>query len=221
MEILMAGSEMFPFAKTGGLADVMGALPLALRELGMKVSVMLPCYRGVEAESEPEPTGVKVRVPILEGEQWRDREGEILRAVIGDGVDVYLVKMDEYYNRETLYGPPDGDYPDNCARFTFFCRAALQFLKAKSWRPDLIHVHDWQTALIPVYLKTVYRSDADLGGVPTALTIHNIGYQGLFWRWDMKLIGLPWEYFTPESLEYYGQSTSSRAASFSPTSSPP
>lgn len=205
MDILMAASEMAPLAKTGGLADVVGALPLALSELGEKVSVFMPCYRGIEAKYGPEPTGVSVIVPILEGDDWVATEGEILKTSLEGKVDVYLVKNDDYFDRETLYTLPDGDYPDNCARFTFFGRAIMDFLKTQNWRPDLIHCHDWQTSLLPIYLKTIRKDDPLLAGLPIVFTIHNLGYQGLFWRWDMRLIGLPWEYFTPQFLEYWGQ----------------
>lgn len=205
MDILMVVPEMVPYAKTGGLADVAGALPLALAQLGDKVSAIMPCYRGVEKKFKPAATGVSVTVPILEGEAAVEKKGEILRAKLDGKVDVYLVKMDEYYDREALYTSPGGDYPDNCARFTFFCRAALEFLKAKKWRPDVVHCHDWQTALVPIYLKTVHRDDPVLAGIPSVFTIHNLGYQGIFWHWDMKLIGVPWEFFNVDCLEYFGR----------------
>ncbi|MFO8055718.1 MAG: glycogen synthase GlgA [bacterium] len=201
----MVTPEMVPFAKTGGLADVAGALPLELAELGQRVSVILPCYRGVEQKYQPEDTGVEVVVPILHGDHWIDKRGRILKTTQDKKADVYLVKMDEYYDRDALYALPERDYTDNCARFTFFCRAVMDFLKAKDWRPDLIHSHDWQSALVPIYLNTVYREDPLLSGVPAVFTIHNLAYQGLFWMWDMKLIGVPWDYFTSEYLEYYGK----------------
>ena len=203
MNILLAASEMIPFAKTGGLADVTGALPPALKDLGESVSAIIPCYRGIEKKFTTRRTGVTVSVPILEGDEPKPRLAEILVAELG-GIPVYLVKNDDYFDREALYSLPDGDYPDNCARFTFFCRAVLEFIKVKGWKPDVIHCHDWQTALIPIYLQTIMKDDPAYAGIRTALTIHNLGYQGKFWHWDMKLIGLPWEYFTIDCLEYYG-----------------
>jgi len=205
MDILMVAPEMVPYAKTGGLADVAGALPLALADLGERVSVIIPCYRGIEEKYNPEDTGVEIVVPILDGDHWIDKRGRILKTVLDNKVDVYLVKMDEYYDRDALYMLPEGDYPDNCARFTFFCRAALDFLKERNWRPDLVHCHDWQSALIPIYLNTNFKEDPLLSGVPVVFTIHNLGYQGLFWMWDMKLINVSWDYFTTEYLEYYGK----------------
>jgi len=204
MQVLMASSEVVPFAKTGGLADVAGALPLALAREGIQAGIIMPCYRGLEKKFNAAPTGVRVKVPIQVADRVVEKEGQILETR-SDSVPVYLVKCDEYYDRDTLYGTPEGDWPDNAARFTFFSRAVLQFLKAGGIKPDLIHCHDWQSALIPVYLKTLYKDDPQLAGIKTAFTIHNLGYQGSFWQWDMKLIGLGWEYFTPEYLEFYGK----------------
>ena len=204
MDILIAASEMVPFAKTGGLADVTGALLPALAGKGEKVAAIIPCYRGLETRFKAAPTGIRVRIPIVQGEEAVVQEGEILEASLPGGGSVFLVKHDGFFNREALYGTPDGDYSDNCARFTFFCRAVLELLKLSKWKPDVIHCHDWQTALIPIYLKTIMKDDPALAGIKTALTIHNLGYQGKFWHWDMKVIGLPWEYFTLDYLEYYG-----------------
>ena len=204
MQVLMASPEVVPFAKTGGLADVAGALPLALAKEGVAASIIMPCYPGLEQKFSARPAGVEVTVPILEGDQWLGKTGLILETRSGKDVPVYLVKCDEYYNRPTLYGTPEGDFPDNAARFTFFSRAVLEFVKAKGMKPDLIHCHDWQSALIPVFLKTTLRDDPRLSGIRTAFTIHNLGYQGKFWKWDMKLLGLSWDYFTPEYLEFYG-----------------
>lgn len=203
MDILVAASEMVPFAKTGGLADVAGALPPALAGLGERTSAIIPCYRGIEARFKPIPTGIKLDIPILMGEELVVQTGEILEAR-QPGFSVFLVKHDRFFNREALYGTIDGDYADNCARFTFFCRAVLEFLRLGGWKPNLIHCHDWQTALIPIYLKTIMADDPKLAGIKTALTIHNLGYQGKFWHWDMKVIGLPWDYFNLDFLEYYG-----------------
>lgn len=205
MRVLMASSEVVPFAKTGGLADVAGALPLALSRLGVETSIILPAYQGIEKKWNPKDTGVRVQVPIQVQDQVVEKPGQILETRLNDSVAVYLVKCDEFYDRPTLYGTPEGDFPDNAARFTFFCRAVLQFLQAKGLRPDIIHCHDWQSALIPVYLKTLLRDDPLLAGIKTVFTIHNLGYQGVFWQWDMKLIGLGWEWFTPQYLEFYGQ----------------
>ncbi len=205
MKVLMVSSEVVPYAKTGGLADVVGALPLAIHQLGVDVSIILPLYRGIEKKFPLERTGIKVRVPIAIEDRIVRKQGEVLRHRNDQGIDVYFIKKDEYYDREYLYNMPEGDYPDNAPRFTFFSRGTLEFLRSRDTRPDIIHCHDWQSALIPVYLKTLYAEDPLLKGIKTALTIHNLGYQGVFWKWDMRLIGLDWSYFTPEYLEYYGR----------------
>ncbi len=204
MKIVMVSPEMVPYAKTGGLADVTGALPPALAEMGCETSVMLPCYRGLEQKYSPEPAGFEVTVPVLDGDHWIDKKGEVLKTRLDDLVDVYLVKLDEYFDREALYTSREGDYPDNCARFTFFCRASLEFIMDRL-QPDVIHCHDWQAALVPIYMRTLFKDDERLKGVPALTTIHNLGYQGIFWKWDMKLIGLPWDYFTVDYLEYFGK----------------
>src|SRR5207302_1422926 len=130
------------------------------------------------------------------------------------------IECDRYFDRAQLYGTPEGDFPDNAERFTFFSRAVLELVSAlaergpEGERPapiDVLHVHDWQTALVPVYLRTIYAGRAFARETATLLTIHNLAYQGLFWHWDMKLTGLlgprgdDWSLFTPERLEFYGK----------------
>jgi starch synthase len=205
MKILMVSSEVFPYAKTGGLADVVGALPLALKKLGADVSIILPLHQGIEGKFSLEKTGIKVQAPIAVEDSIVMKDGEVLSLEDANGVKVYFLKNDEYYDRDYLYASPSGDYIDNAPRFTFFSRATLEFLRQTEDLPDVIHCHDWQSALIPVYLKTLYSNDGRLRDIKTLLTIHNLGYQGIFWKWDMKLIGLDWSYFAPEFLEYHGK----------------
>lgn len=177
MNIAMVASEGVPFSKTGGLADVVGALPLALERLGHEVVVILPKYKGTAHR----------------------------RATIGHGIPVLFVEHDGYFGREHLYGGKDGDYPDNLERFSFFAWRALETLKEANFRPDAIHVHDWQAALIPVYLATTYRDDPVVGQATTLLTVHNLAYQGVFPKSEFPKLGLPWELFHLEGLEYYDQ----------------
>ncbi len=205
MKVMMVASEMMPFAKTGGLADVVGALPLALAELGDQVSVVIPCYRGVEEKWKPEHTGMELKFPVLQGDHYIDKCGQVLHTSLNAKVQVYLVKMDEYYDREALYETQEGDYEDNCARFMFLCQAALEMVRSGFLQPDVIHCHDWQSALAPIYLNTTSKNEPGLEGLPVVFTIHNLGYQGIFWHWDMRLIGLPWDYFTVDFLEYHGK----------------
>ena len=201
MKILLASSEVFPFAKTGGLADVAGALPKALRKLGVDVRVIMPKYKGVEEKGLPLTyTGSRVSCPISQ----RTVEAEIVESHY-DGITIYLVDKDEYYYRDNLYSTQDGDYIDNAERFVFFSKSILEAVRATGFVPDVIHCNDWQTALVPVFLNTLYRQDPLFARVATLLTIHNLGYQGLFWHLDWHLLNMGWEYFTPTFLEFYGK----------------
>ena len=201
MKILLASSEVFPFAKTGGLADVAGALPKALKKLGVDVRVITPKYKGMEDKGFPLTyTGRRIACPVSQ----RTVEAEIVESRY-DGITVYFVDNDEYYYRDNLYSTQDGDYIDNAERFVFFSKAILEAVKATGFVPDVIHCNDWQTALVPAFLKTLYRQDPLLSRIATLLTIHNLGYQGLFWHLDWHLLNIGWEYFTPSFLEFYGK----------------
>lgn len=197
MKILFVSPEALPFSKTGGLADVVEALPRALAEMGHQVSVLLPRYRGNQAArtiltSLTVPLGQDLRFPA------------IAEAGIFEGVHYYFVDDAEFFDREKLYGDKQGDYPDNPRRFAELSRAAIEFTKLV-WMPDVIHCHDWQSALVPVCLRTLYKRDSAVAGLPVILTIHNLGYQGLFERSMLAQIGLPEDLFRMEALEYYGR----------------
>ncbi len=198
MRILFVAPEGIPFSKTGGLGDVVGGLPKELAGLGHEVAVLLPHYRGTKIEpkivhqSLTVPVGGRLRFPSIVGGFTRD------------GVRYDFLDDPEYFDRDTLYGGPSGDYPDNPERFAEFSRAALEYAKL-IWRPDVIHCHDWQTALLPVFLKTLYAGDPVLGRIPTLLTIHNMGYQGLFPPEVLDRVGLPKSLFTIEGMEFYGR----------------
>jgi len=201
LRLLLISSEVEPFAKTGGLADVAGALPQALATLGHDVRVLMPKYRGVERHGTLRTAVPRVRVPIGD----RTTEGALLEGRLGLAVPVYFLAHDHYYDRPALYGTGQGDYLDNCERFIFFCRGALEALRALGWTPHVIHANDWQSGLVPVYLETLYKDDPALGEVGTLFTIHNLAYQGVFWHFDMPLTGLGWDLFTPAGLEFYGK----------------
>ena len=205
LRILIMASEASPFAKTGGLADVVGALPRALAALGHDVRVLMPKYRGVEAHAGPlRLAASNLRVPLGD----RMAEGALFEARVPGGVTVYFLAHDHYYDREGLYGTADGDYWDNCERFIFFCRGGLDAvaaLGASGWRPQVIHANDWETGLVPVYLQTEYRDHPRLGSLATLFTIHNVAYQGVFWHYDMPMTGLGWDLFTPAGIEFYGR----------------
>ena len=195
MKVLFCVSEAVPLAKTGGLADVGGALPAALMELGTDVRLALPRYRGIGlAGSRPAGTvevqvgADRLQVAILDGK------------MPDTGVPAWLVDQPRLFNRAGLYGEGGKDYPDNLARFASLCRALLTWLERQSWRPDLIHCHDWQTALVPAILAA--------GQAPqtaTLLTIHNLAYQGLFPAAQFAMTGLPASMYTIAGLEFWGQ----------------
>ena len=202
MNILVATSEAVPFAKTGGLGDVPGALPIALAELGEQVSVIMPAFRSVKTCGEPiEPTGIDLEISIGK----KTVRGSLLKGHLpGRQVPVYFVEQDDYFDRPELYGEDGKDYEDNCERFVFFSRAVLEAIRLLNLKVDLLHANDWQTGLLPAYLKT------ELAGVPpyeqiaTLFTVHNLAYQGNFWHWDMLLTGLDWKYFNWHQMEFHG-----------------
>ena len=202
MKVLVVSSEIVPFAKTGGLADVTGALPKALRRIGVDADCILPRYRCVDRDRFPlTGAGQAIRVPIGQ----REEEGSVEEADAGGGVHAFLVRNDRYFDREFLYGTREGDYVDNCERFTFFCRAVMEWIERSGRRYDILHCNDWQTALIPAYMKTLYADREPFRTAGTLFTVHNLGYQGLFWNHDLPMTGLGWELFTPQGLEFYGQ----------------
>ena len=202
LRILLVASEVEPFAKTGGLADVAGALPRALHALGHDVRVLMPKYRGIEEAAGTLSVALpRVHVPMGD----RTREGALLEGRLGRDVPVYFLVHDHYYDRPGLYGTPDESYLDNCERFVFFCRGAIESLRGLGWMPQVIHANDWQTSLVPVYLETLYAGDPGLSSIATLFTIHNVAYQGTFWHFDMPMTGLGWDLFTPAGLEFYGK----------------
>lgn len=197
MKILFVSSEGLPFSKTGGLADVIEALPKALVEQGHDVAVVLPRYRGTKASVVVEPS---LTVPMGTGLRFP----AVANGTVLHGVRYYFVDDPEYFDREKLYGDAHGDYTDNGERFAEFSRAAIEIAK-QVWQPDVMHCHDWQSGLVPVILRTQYAKDPVLGGVPVVFTVHNLGYHGTF-PWElMARIGLPNELFHHEMLEFYSK----------------
>jgi starch synthase len=200
MKVLFVSSEVAPFAKTGGLADIAGSLPGELKALGIDISVIMPLYGTIDKKKfKLKNTKKRVKVKI------RDYEvtGDIYKADTVNNVTTYFIKNDNYFKRENLYGTPQGDYLDNCERFTFFSRAVIDFLKVFDYKADVIHVNDWQSGLIPVYLKTVYMSDPFYKKMATLMTVHNLAYQGLFWYYDMPILNLSSYLYSPRYLEFY------------------
>lgn len=185
LKVLFVVSECVPFAKTGGLGDVAGALPPALAARGHDVRVVLPRYRAAKrhaAHRLPAP----MAVPVGYGEAWT----AVWEARLGaSGPPVYLLEHDALFDRDGVYGDSAGEFGDNLARFTLLCRGALQLCRYLDFAPDVIHVHDWPTALVPVYLDTLERS-GPLSRAATVLTIHNMGYQGVFGAGELYQTGL-------------------------------
>lgn len=203
MNVVFVATEAVPFAKTGGLADVIGSLPRAIERLGHHVSVVLPCYREVWWRSGQPivPTGCRVSVRLGE----RVVEAGVLESRLpGSEVTVYLIDQPCYFDRDQLYLGPDGrDYLDNAERFAFFGLATLEAACRLDLRPDVFHCHDWQTGLIPVELAE--KRFPRLAGVGTLLTVHNMAYQGVFDASAMRLTGLDPRLFNWRQLEYHGQ----------------
>jgi starch synthase len=195
--VLMIGSEAVPFAKTGGLADVLGALPPALGRMGWDVTVALPRYRGVTAGTLVE------RVPVSVG--GFTREVGLFDAPMGDGARALLVECADLYDRDSLYATGGEEYPDNARRFAVLVRAALEFVARRGPRPSVVHAHDWQAGLAPVYLRTLFASHPVLGGVPSVFTIHNVAYQGVFEPDWLPRLDLGAEELALDRMEFWGR----------------
>ncbi len=199
LNVLFVASEATPFAKSGGLADVVGSLPSALRRQGHDVRVMIPAYRVAEDAFPLVKTEYSTEI-TLQGTAWRAS----VKEAVHDGVPYYFIDTPEFFDRPALYGTADGDYGDNGLRYGFFCRAVLEAVKLLDFRPDVIHHHDWQSSLLPVLLRTSYRDQEFFARTRTLLTIHNLGYQGMFTLGILPALELPYELGRPDALEYYG-----------------
>jgi starch synthase len=200
LSILVVASEATPFAKTGGLADVASALPLALGRLGHDVTVVLPRYRGIEA-------GDEIRAVRL------DLGGHTIpigyrQLPVNDHVRYVFVENAELFGRESLYGVGSEDYPDNALRFAALSAASLEYAARVAGREfSIIHAHEWQCGLVPLYLKTRYADDEQIGGRPCIFTIHNLAFQGLFPPAILPSVDVAWHLFTPDGVEYWGQAS--------------
>jgi starch synthase len=206
MKVLMVTPEAVPFASTGGLAEAVGMLSGALAVEGVETDIVMPLYASIERDLHGiRSTGTRVEVDLA----GRVAEGEIFSCPLpAKGVSpgtAWFIANDEYFGRPQLYGTEDGDYADNCERFVFFCRAAVRAMEALGQRPELIHCHDWQTALVAVYLRTLYSNLEVARSVRTLQSIHNLSFQGQFWHWDWPLTGLDWSLFSWRGLEFYGK----------------
>jgi starch synthase len=211
LDIVMVASEMHPFATSGGLSEVLGALPQALTRLGHSVTVIVPRYRrvalGPATGAGNQASDRAEQAPDLETtldmgqRQFRVRfHGQN----VAERLSAVFVDVPELFDREGLYGAADGDYPDNAIRFATLSRAALEYLRLCGRRPSVIHVHDWQAGLVPAYQKMLFSSDPIVGGVPVVFTIHNLAFQGIFPARTLAEIGLPRDVLHLEAMEFYG-----------------
>jgi starch synthase len=202
VKIWFLAPEVAPYAKTGGLADVAGSLPGAIRKLGLDVRVGVPYYRMVKEGNFPTDRVVSgLEVPLGDGTLLCD----VLETQTDEGVPVFFFDREDLFHRPNLYGTPQGDYPDNLERFSYFNQAALLFAKRAKFHFDVVHCHDWQTGLIPAYLKTLYGKDPFFSRVASVFTIHNMGYQGLFAADKLSVCGLPPSVLHSDGLEYWGK----------------
>jgi len=201
LKVLFVSSEVFPYAKTGGLADVSGSLPKALKSLGADVRVITPYYRCISEgrfNIKKHTSRVKHR---FSGKIF----GFDLLSHDQDGVVTYFVRNDKYFSRKNLYSTSLGDYPDNALRFGFFSKASLVAMEVLDFKPDIVHCNDWQTALIPFFLRFKLPDDPYYSGIKTLFTIHNLAYQGVFSRIFMPGLNIPSAFFSSDSMEFHGK----------------
>lgn len=201
MKVLIASSELHPYSKTGGLADMVGALAKYLADAGQDVAVVTPLYQGVRA-----------RCPDLKELDWdldlplgsRRLTGRIWVARLGRRLKVYFVDQPELFDRRGIYQEDGRDYPDNADRFLFFSKAVVNLARYLPWQPDIVHAHDWQTGFVPLFVLHQRLREGWRNAPATQFTIHNLAYQGQFPAGDYRLANLPWDYFSPEGIEFYG-----------------
>lgn len=201
MRVLHCSAEMVPFAKTGGLADLVGSLPPALKKLGIDSTCIVPYYADIDAERFHIEKVAPLEVQI----GWRKETGTVYRTTFGARIPIYLIRCDRHFNREGVYGIGGEDHWDNHLRYSFFSAAVLEVCEQLKLRPEVIHAHDWPTALVPVYLRHWTGRYPSLVNTRTVLTIHNIGYQGIIDKGSFEDLGLSWELYNPERLEFYGK----------------
>lgn len=211
LQILFVTPEVTPFARTGGLGDVASALPKALAALGHEVRIVMPLYQTIRERAFPMTLTLSdLSVPVGR----RSRPARVWQGALGGSegpesqaasIQVYFIEHDGYFDRPGLYSTDTGDYPDNAERFIFFCRAVLALLTRLNWFPHVLHCHDWQTALLPPYVRFLLGLDIRLYAAATIYTIHNLAYQGLFPAEIFPHMELPLPLFVPSGIEYYGQ----------------
>lgn len=203
MKIVHAASELFPYMKTGGLADAVGALTVALADNGHEVSVFLPGYRAALEHRDAAGAERKWRLKIEMGDQFLS--GDVRVFSPRRNLRVYLVCREEFFDRRAPYGNGERDFEDNADRFIFFCKAVVETLRLEDLQADIVHSHDWQSALLPLLLRQTERRHGMTLALKTMFTIHNIAYQGVFPAATFARTNLPDELFHIDGLEYYSQ----------------
>ncbi len=198
MNILFVASEVTPFVKTGGLADVSGALPKVLKKMGHNIKVIIPRYYSIQREKlEKLPLSLGVDMGIL-GELWCG----VYRSFLPDSkVEIYFIEYENFFGRKGLYDENKEAYKDNDKRFIFLSKASLQLSRALNFKPDIVHANDWHSASLPILLKTIYKNDEFFKNSSSVLTIHNLQHQGIFEKSAMDILEVGWEHFTPFMLE--------------------
>jgi starch synthase len=201
MRILLASSEVYPYSKTGGLADMTGALAKYLALTGQTVGIVTPLYSGIQDRfPQIKPSRLRIKVPL----GARSAEATIFTLDAESGVTVYFVDQPEFYDRAGIYMENGVEYPDNAERFIFFSKCVVHLARHLNWRPELVHLHDWQTGLAALLIRHLQWREGWGNAPRTCLTIHNQAYQGSFPAWKYELTNLPWDYFQPKGLEFYG-----------------
>lgn len=217
MKIAIVTSEAVPFSKTGGLADVTGTLFKEYLKMGVEAFLFVPLYKKTAEQfrNEIQDAGVELDIPLGRAVrkcrlywsngamQCRKKSSSLQHAATSTN-RVFFISNDEFFNRDELYGTPYGDYPDNDQRFTFFCKGVLEACKRFDISPDIMHCNDWQTGLIPLYIKTLYKDAHVFRKTKSVITIHNLGYQGIFPSQSMEITGLGWDLFHMDGVEFYG-----------------
>ncbi|HEV2455831.1 MAG TPA: glycogen synthase GlgA [Verrucomicrobiae bacterium] len=202
MNILLATSEVYPYSKTGGLADMVGALAKTLARAGHQARIVTPLYRGIHQQ-----------FPQIRREDWwfdlplgdRRIQAELFSLQAEENLTVYFVRQQDFYDRNGLYMENNVVFADNAERFVFFSKCVAHLARYLPWRPDIVHIHDWQTGLVPALLQNQQKNEGWGSPPPTCLTIHNLAYQGVFPLNAFELTNLPREYFTMDTSEYFGR----------------
>lgn len=200
MRVLLASSELHPYSKSGGLADMVGALAKTLAAEGHEVAVVTPLYRGIRQKF----SGLENFDWVLDLPLGSSRvQGGVVVARPAERLTIYFIDQPAFFDRASLYTERGADYPDNAERFTFFAKAAVNLARYLPWRPELVHVHDWQVGLVPLFMRDQVMRDGWRDAPPTCLTIHNLAYQGVFPASAYALTNLPPTYFNAEGVEFY------------------